>query len=75
MHQLHICVDILKIWYKSVEYFWSNTCLKLNGCDIENSRFNTPDRLPLLEHKMKNFDNMNILLNLSRQLCKQQHFD
>ena len=41
----------------------------------DSSFFTLPDRLALLEDNMTIFDNMKLSLKLSRQLCKQQHFD
>ena len=47
VHQLRICFGVLKIWYKSVTYFWHHICLNLSGRDIEDSSFTLSDRLAL----------------------------
>ena len=73
VHQLNFCANVLKNLHKSVGYFWSNTCLKLSGHDIEDSKFTLPDKLALLEHNKAICNNAKLWLSLSGGLYKQQH--
>ena len=62
MHELYIYSDVLKIQCISVGFFWSNTCLKFSGRDIENSSFSLADRLALWQYSMGSWDNASIYL-------------